>query len=358
MKVLFWVPYPTEGASNRYRIEQYLPLLEKEGIRCVVRPFWTSRAYRILYQKGRYLRKTWYFLRGALRRIMDTVTLARYDAIVVHREAFPVGGALFERLASAMKVPLVFDFDDAIFLPAVSPSNRFADKLKDSGKTGRIISLSARVIAGNRYLADYARLFNPRTTVIATSIDCAAYKPAPARIRKEFTIGWIGSITTLEFLRTIEDALREVCRRYPQVRVRIVGGDYSVAGLPALTSTLWKLSTELEELRGFDAGVMPMPDTLWTRGKCAFKAILYMGLGIPSVASPVGVINEVIRHGENGFLASTTQEWVEYLSRLIEDPQERSKISLAARKTVEERFSVQANYPLFKQVILDAIKKS
>ena len=99
----------------------------------------------------------------------------------------------------------------------------------------------------------------------------------------------------------------------------------------------------MEDLQDIDIGIMPLPDTDWTRGKCGLKGLQYMGLAIPTIMSPVGANMQIIKHGVNGFLASTKEEWVDYLSQLIESEELRKKLGEAGRKTVEEQFSVEAN---------------
>ena len=355
MKILFWVPYPTEGASNRYRVEQYLPQLEAAGITYSLRPFWASAGYRILYKRGNLLKKIYYFILGTASRLIDLLCIARYDMVFIHREAYPIGGAFFEKALSLIGKPVIFDFDDAIFLPASSHQNSFIKILKDPAKIMEIAKKSNYVIAGNNYLAEFAYRFNPNVKVIPTSIDTDRFFSKTGEgFKKEVTIGWIGSGTTIKFVYAIREAIIRLSKKYDNVIFKIIGGDLDIENLHNIVNKPWSLSEEIEDLRSFDIGIMPMADNAWTRGKCGFKTILYMSMGIPSVCSPVGVNKEIISDGENGFLADGEDEWVEKLSRLIEDKDLRARIGSTGRKTIEERYSVKVNAPEFLSIIRQA----
>lgn len=350
MRILFWVPYPTQGASNRYRVEQYLPFL-KERYKAQLRPFWSGPAYKILYERGRHLRKLFFFLLGLLSRAYDLTRMFSFDIVFIHREACPIGGAFFERLAARSGRPIIFDFDDAIFLPSSSHYNNFIEKFKMPKKVGAIIRKSSAVIAGNNYLADFSRRFNHNTWMIPTCIDTDKYRFYGKEDKGEVVIGWVGSITTLDFLRPMENVFRRLSLKFSNLKFKIIGGHFSFNGLSNITSVAWSESGEESELLSLDIGIMPMPDNEWTKGKCGFKAILYMSMGLPCVCADVGANKDIIEDGVNGYLASGEDEWVNKLTLLAESAQLRRKIGAAGRKTVEERFSLKANAPKFLAVI-------
>lgn len=351
MKILFWVPYPKEGASNRYRVEQFLPTLENAGIEYDLHPFWNSAAFRILYKDGRYLRKFYFFVIGTFFRLVDILNIFNYDFVFIHREAFPIGCVFLEGILSKLKKPFIFDFDDAIFISSSSIPNSFIEKLKNPQKINKIIKLCECVIAGNGYLADFALRYNSNVSIIPTSIDTDKYYPMHSRRDDRVTIGWIGSITTLHFLKLLNNVFLGLSRRFPQLKLMIIGGNFSLDGFSDITCIPWSMENEISEMKSFDIGIMPMPDNEWTRGKCGFKAILYMSMAIPCVCSAVGVNKEIIISGENGFLAETEDEWMSKLSLLIEDCQLRKRIGLAGRAIVEERYSVKVNAPKFLEII-------
>lgn len=352
MKILFWIPYPKEGASNRYRIEQYLPYLKKESIEFALRSFWISSAYRILYVRGRYFQKSCYFILGTISRIVDLLNIHRYDLIIIHRESYPIGGAIFESILHLLKKPFIFDFDDAIFFPSNSRINNFIEKFKCPGKIAVIIKLSKAVIAGNSYLAEFALNHNRNVFIVPTAIDTSKYRLRQKTHEDSITVGWMGSVTTAEFLYMIEGVFVRLSKRFKNVGFKMVGGDdIRIPGLTNITSKPWSLNAEMEDLASFDIAIMPMPDNEWTKGKCGFKAILYMSMGIPCVCSAVGVNKEIIHDGVNGFLAKTEEEWVDKLSRLITDERLRIKLGETGRRTVENCYSLAVNAPKFIEII-------
>ena len=351
MRVLFWVPYPTEGASNRYRVEQYLPYLEKEGIRYSLHPFWSSSAYKILYKNGYYIKKSYFFICGTISRIIDLLRIARYEIVFIHREAYPIFGAIFETALSILNKPIIFDFDDAIFLPASSRPNNFIEGLKKPAKVINTLVKSKHVIAGNSYLSNFALRYNRSVTIIPTSIDTDKYYSKNRKASDEIVIGWMGSITTIDFLNLISGAFIQLSKEFHNIIFKIVGGDFSIEGLSNIISKPWLLEDEIEDLKSFDIGIMPMPDNEWTRGKCGFKAIHYMNMGIPCVCSPVGANKEIVTDGINGFLAKSEEEWIEKLSLLIENSELRKKLGMQGRKTVEEKYSVKVNAPKYLEVL-------
>lgn len=344
MKALFLVPYPTEGASNRIRVEQYIPYLKSQGIHCRVRSFLNRRFFEILYRPHHIIEKIFWLLICTANRIFDIVRALKYDIIFIHRETYPLGGPIIELILHKMKKPIVFDFDDSIFLPSTSEHNTYIERFKRPDKISKIIRLSRKVIAGNDYLEGYALKYNRNVIVIPSSVDTEKYCPDTTRQDKEkLIIGWIGSNTTKNFLYDIEDALVELSARYNNIEIEIVGADFYSPKLKNVVNRAWSLEDEVRVIRGFDIGIMPMPDNVWTRGKCGFKALLYMSVGISVVCSPVGVNNQIIEDGVTGFFAKDKTEWIERLSVLINDKALREKIGASARRKVEERYSVKNN---------------
>lgn len=353
MKVLFWVPYPTEGPSNRFRVEQYLPYLKERGIVYSLRPFWGSRVYKILYEHGHYLKKTYYFIKGIVGRIKDVMNLRDYDLVFVHREACSIGGAFFEKIASARK-PMIYDFDDSVFLPTYSSANRIARLLKMPRKIAQIVRMSCSVIAGNNYLRGYAAQYNGNVAVLPTPIDTNRYSPArnAAGDKHKVVIGWIGSYTNNQYLGIVRNALLELVRKYgSSIEVRLIGCRRDFLNAPGVTCRNWSLSSEISDLQGFDIGIMPIWDDDWTRGKCAFKIVQYMSVGASVVASPVGLNKEIVRDGVNGFLAADEKEWLEKLCLLIDNPAIRQRFALEGRATIEREYSLKVMAPKFISIL-------
>lgn len=355
MKILFWVPYPTAGASNRYRVEQYLPYLESAGIGYSVHPFWSKAAYKILYEKGHHLRKAAALIYGTILRLLDVILIGRYDAVFIHREAYPIGGAIFENFLSILKKLIIFDFDDAIFLHASSPANNFIDRFKRPEKVKVVFKKSNHIIAGNRYLFDFALKYNNHATIVPTCIDTDKFYPMTAERDSGVVIGWMGSVTTVNFLDGLNDIFGVLLNQFPGLKLKIVGGKLPLGDHIKVINKAWRLEDEIDDLKSFDIGIMPIPDNDWTKGKCGLKAILYMGMGIPCVCSDVGANKEIIVDGVNGFLARTKEEWIKKLSLLISNPMLRRDMGLEGRKTVEEKYSLKVNAPIVLNVIRSVV---
>lgn len=350
MNILFIVPYPKEGPSNRFRVEQYLPYLSRDGYQYCLRPFWNSKAYQILYKKGHYFKKILYLFLGIFNRFIDISSIFKYDAVFIHREACPFGPPFFEWLIYRFNKPIIFDFDDAIFLQNFNPANSIYRFLKFPSKTKKIIKMSKKVIVANKFLEEFASEFNPCVHIIPTPIDTEKFTIAK-RDSKEITIGWIGSPTTAPYLNLVFNAMQELSKKYDFILKTVgTGSPFSIPGVK-IDNYDWDLEREIHDFQCIDIGIYPLPDTLWVRGKAAFKAIQYMAVGVPVVASPVGMTKDLIQDGINGFLAGSEEEWIEKISRLIEDSDLRRKIGLSGRKTVEERFSVDVNAPKFLKIL-------
>lgn len=341
MKVLFLTPYPLgKGPNVRFRLECYLPYLERSGVQYKVRSFASERFYRILYKRGYFLKKLFFTVYGYFIRLFHFFESLDYDVICVLREVSPFGPAVFPYLWRLFGRRVIYDFDDAIYLKNISQVNRMVAFLKCPANTRIFIRLSQRVIAGNNHLAWYARRYNSRVITIPTPIDTIHFAPVQNGEREKICIGWSGSWTTLPHFYLVKEELKELTICYPFIQVKVFGSHAAHIPGVSLEALDWDLESELEQLRRFDIGIMPLPDDEWSRGKCGFKLLMYMALGIPSVSSPIGVNAEIIRDGENGFLASSGEEWIKKLSLLISDPLLRQRIATAGRKTVEEKYSV------------------
>ena len=358
-RVLVLSPVPIEGAGFRFRIGQYIPTLEQQGFQVTASPFFTSDFFDVVYAPGRWLTKLLLFLRQTATRVRELATSRQYDLFLVYREAFPIGPPLFERLLVALTGrPIVYDFDDAIFLPNASHANRLMSALKWYRKVSTIIGMSDQTIAGNEFLASYARTRTSAVHVIPTSVDTTKFTPgSPARRRRPDgpVVGWIGSHSTTKYLRSLGPVLAQVRRAHP-FSLYVAGTDapIEVDGVE-VTSAKWALDREVEDFQRCDIGVYPLWDDPWAQGKCGFKAIQFMACGVPVVAAAVGVNCEIIEDGVNGFLAANEREWIDKLTRLLADCRLRESMGQAARRTVEERYSLAVNAPRFAAALREAV---
>jgi glycosyltransferase involved in cell wall biosynthesis len=363
MRVLALVPaiYNT-SPSQRYRLEQWEPLLRERGVEITYAPFEDEELHSLVYKPGNLLKKMGLVSRGFARRLSHVNKARNYDLVYIMREAALLGPPVFERLLHQQRTPVVFDFDDAIFVSYRSPSNGYLSYLKFASKTKTICRLSSHVMVGNAYLADYARQVNDNVTVIPTTIDTDRYQLPAREPRNEsqngpLVIGWTGSHSTVQHLDTLREALRELAKT-EKFQLRVIGTPTYECPPLDVEVRMWHAETEVTDLDGIDIGVMPLPEDKWSKGKCGLKALQFMALGIPTICSPVGVNSQIIQDGVNGFLAKSKAEWIEKLTCLLRSPELRHRLGEAGRATVLENYSARTQaprvYEVFKSVVRDA----
>lgn len=342
MKIIFISPYPRAGGSSRFRIYQYLPFLQANGHEVFVHPFLNDAGYQTMYLPGRIVQKIFIVLSGMWRTLRLLPKIKSYDVCIVHREVALAGPGVLEWLVAKFSRNLVYDFDDAVFEPHVSSANRLFAVLKSTQKIPHLISRCHAVIAGNSYLEDYARQYCAKTFQLPTPVDVKRFVPRLSKTNISIIIGWIGSHSTSPYLTIVAEALKNLQTEFGRhIGIEIVGaGNFRFEKLEA-NYRPWVLEKEVSDLQGFDIGIMPMPDNRWTRGKCGFKALQYMSVGIPVVCSPVGMNRDIVMHGENGFWAETSAEWQQALHLLISDAELRKRMGEKGRRLVDERFSLE-----------------
>jgi len=346
LKILFLFPYPLEQApSQRFRFEQYFAALVHAGYSINSQSFWGDYYWKVLYKKGNSFQKLAGLLNGFWRRFKILGQVPSSDFVFIHRELAPVGPPVFEWLiAKVFRKKIVFDFDDAIWLPNTSEQNSFAASLKWHSKPGSICRWAYKVSVGNSYLAAYSRLYNTQVVVNPTTIDTQHHFRSPSQKKAGSlpVIGWTGTHSTLPYLNALWAVLESVFAKVP-FEFLVIANERPAVEYPWLRFLPWKKETEIADLCSFDIGVMPLTDDEWSRGKCGFKALQYMALSIPTVASPVGVNQEIIHNGVNGVLCASESEWFQALLKLLASEKERERIGEAGKKTVDERYSVASN---------------
>jgi len=356
MRVLALVPsiYDT-SPGQRFRIEQWEPILAAGGVELTYAPFETDELKAVLHTGGNVLAKVGAVTKNMRLRSRELDNIADYDLVYLFREAAILGPPWFERKIAKASVPIVFDLDDAIFVSYKSPSNGYLSYLKFPTKTAEICSLSAHIMPGNEYLREYCSKYNQNLTIIPTTIDTCKYTVVERPEPEIVTIGWSGSFSTVQHLDTVRDVLQELAK-IEKFRLRVIGTpNYKIPGVDT-EAMQWRSSTELDDLREIDIGLMPLPDEDWSRGKCGLKALQYMALGIPTICSPVGVNSTIIKDGENGYLADGTAEWVEKLKLMLHSPELRRRIGMAGRKTVEDEYSAKVIAPRVLEIFRSVAK--
>jgi glycosyltransferase involved in cell wall biosynthesis len=356
MRVVFFVPHSNLAAGCRYRVHQFLPFLRQQGVVCDVHELVDADFYRYFYARGRTLTKAARLASAGVRRFAEVYAAGEYDAIFIHRECFPMGPALFERLLARRGPPMLLDFDDAIYLPR---AGFLRNLVRNPAKTNVIAQLVDHVVVANDHLAAFARAYNRHVTVIPTCVDTdelfvprSYTSDLPPQNGRPVRLGWIGSHSTSRYLEGLGKVLARVAARHP-IELLVVGAGRDVV-IPAVkvVNKRWTLETEVEDFRSLDIGVYPLDDDLWELGKPGFKTIQYMAVGVPSVMSRAGSAARVVTDGVDGFLASGDDEWVNKVCRLIEEPELRIAIARAGREKAEREYSIRANGPR----LLDAIR--
>jgi len=350
-KVLFiGLHRPDRSPSQRFRFEQYIDFLNGENYDCSQAYLLNEKNDKIFYAAGKYFQKALIVVHSLWVLIKQSF-FKKYDIVFVQREAFMLGTSYFERRMSK-RSKLIFDFDDAIWMPQTGENkskNRLLHFLKNPDKTKDLIKTAHMIFAGNQYLANFALPMNSNVKIVPTTIDTDIYQVVSKSMDAEkVCIGWSGSFSTIIHFEHILEVLKELKNKYHnKIYFKVIGDEDFVNDDLEIQGIRWRKDTEVEELSEIDIGIMPLPDDEWTKGKCALKGLLYMALGIPAVMSPVGVNTDIIQDGTNGFLALSNSEWVQKLSLLIDSPEIRKKVGLEGRKVVEKHFSIEANKNLY-----------
>ncbi|WP_317899492.1 glycosyltransferase family 4 protein [Aurantibacillus circumpalustris] len=343
---------PKRSPSQRYRFEQYLPFLKQHGFNFTFSYLLNEKDDTTFYSQGNFLVKIFILIKSVLIRLKDCFRFKNFDIIFIQREASFLGTSYFEKRAHKSGAYVIFDFDDSIWLADTSPGNKKWEFIKKPEKFFRNISYANCVIAGNSYLAKKSQTINKNTKVIPTTIDTDFHMPKPKLRNNEIiTIGWSGSISTVKHFETLLPVLMKIKLAYGnKVNFKVLGDPhYSSADLNVIPKA-WTETTEVDELNSFDIGIMPLPDDAWANGKCGLKALSYMACEIAVVISAVGINKEIVEQDKNGFLASTEDEWFRCLSQLIDDKTIRNEMGKAGRKTVIERYSVEANKAKYLEI--------
>jgi glycosyltransferase involved in cell wall biosynthesis len=292
-------------------------------------------------------------LRSYVRRLETLLQRRRYDLIWIEKEALPWIPMWLER-AFLHGVPYVVDFDDAWF-HRYEHHPRWAARVLLGSKIDGVMERASVVVAGNEYLAQRARRAGARhVEVIPSVIDLARYRDVGdvrGHTNGSVVVGWIGTPLNAHYLNKIEPALRRLAR-HEKIILHIVGAKApsQLAGLPVKIFE-WREATEVDRICAFDMGIMPLDDSAWERGKCAYKLLQVMAAGTPVIASPVGTNSEVVRHGINGLLADSTEEWVAALGRLAADKDLRSRLGQEARRTIEDNYSLDRLLPRLSSIL-------
>lgn len=349
VRVYFIVPAPLGiSPGQRFRFEHYLNSLEENGIKYKVSSFYTIKGWGRLYKPGHFVGKVLSVGLGLIRRIRDLFLIWPYNFVYVYREAMPIGPPVFEWIISKLfKKKIIYDFDDAIWIPVSSEQNKITSHFKCFWKVGRICKWSYKVSVGNGFLLNFVSQFNKNGLIIPTVVDTNnVHNEVQKHNNGDLVIGWTGTFSTLKYLEMVLIALQKLQERIDFSFLVIANKDPKL-NLSKYQFVQWNKETEIEDLMKMHIGIMPLQNNDLEKGKCGFKAIQYLSLGIPAVVSPVGVNKDVVEDGVNGFIANNEQEWISALERLLNNKKLRIEFGEAGRKKIVDEYSVHSSFPLF-----------
>lgn len=339
------------AGSSRMRSYQYFPYLEKAGMKITVKPFFDDDYLKDFYAGKKNISTV---IKSYLRRLFVLFSVFKYDRVVIEKEVFPFLPAVAEWMLRLFGVRYVVDYDDAIFHNYDLSSNPLMKKLLGN-KIAKVMKYSGTVVAGNTYLADYAKKSGAKNIeIIPTVIDLVRYPIKQEAQYDKFIVGWIGTKTTFEkHLLPCKKWIKELQNQDSNIQFNIVGITQDMDLGKNVKYIQWTEQTEVSEILKMDVGIMPLQDSQWEKGKCAYKLIQYAACGIPGVASDVGMNKEVCVDSKSGFIAETNEEWIEKILVLKNNKESRIKMGGYARNLVRNQFCIQVTANRLRHILIN-----
>jgi L-malate glycosyltransferase len=358
-RMLVVCPYPFGVApSQRLKFEQYYDIFREDGWDITIRPFISPTFWKVIYKKGHVLQKAFFTIAGYLKRFGLLGSVGRYDLVYVHLWATPFGPPIYETLLRKLSRKMVYDIDDLVYLKNTrNAAHPLVSIVKGRNKPIYLMKHADHVVTCTPYLDNFVRQHNLHTTDISSTVDTdQRYHVVNSYADKQtVTIGWSGSLSTSKYFYLLKNVFLKLQQRH-SFRLLVMGDPgVTIPGLD-IEAIPWKEEYEISTLQRFDIGVYPLPEEDWVYGKSGLKAIQYMALGIPTVATAIGANYRVIEDGVSGFLVKTDDEWVNALSELIRDSGLRKTIGSKARARVEQMFSIKANKEKYLQILNGLVK--
>ena len=362
MKVLALSSYPVEAAATRFRLQQFIAPLAARGIDLEMRPFLTSQQFQDLYRRNAAAKVAAGLVKSGAQRLFHLAAARTADVVLVQREAMLLGPPVIEWiLTHALRRPMVLDLDDATYVSYESPTyGAISKRLKWFSKTDDLIKSATMVICGNRSIAEYAAAKGASTRIIPTVVDMDIFKPlARLDTRPPLVLGWIGTHSTFPYLESIFPVLSLLAEHF-DFRLKVVGAGRDQITIPGITTEnlAWSMDREVRDFQSLDVGLYPIDAKLysgkWAQGKSGFKAVQYMAVGVPFVATPVGGSAEIGEPGVTHFFASTNDEWYRSLERLMRDPDQRLKMGAAGRAHAVAHYGLEDQADKLARTLLEA----
>jgi glycosyltransferase involved in cell wall biosynthesis len=347
MDILYFTKYSRKAASSRMRSFQYFPYLEKHGMNITVKPLFNDNYLKSIYEGKK---SKIHVIQAYLSRLWALFSVYKYDKVVIEKELFPYMPAFFEWLFHLFNVKYIVDYDDAIFHNYDQHPSTLIKTLLGN-KISSVMRYSYAVVAGNEYLA--AKAFEAgaiNVFIIPTVIDLDRYTKSSKQDNK-IIIGWIGTRSTFEkHLFPKKDWIKKAIAKHG-VEFHVVGVTNDLGLGEGVLYFPWSELTEVNSILNFDVGIMPLEDSLWEKGKCSYKLIQYMACGLPVIASPVGMNNEVVQENVNGFLVRNEQEWLEAIEHYVKERTLRIDHGRKGRISVEQKYCLQVTAPQLLNII-------
>ncbi len=354
-KILFLSPYPHDRApSQRLKFEQYFDVFRFEEYQIQTSSFVSENFWKIIYKKGNNILKLYYTFCGYIKRLIILFTIRKYDIVYIHLWVTPFGMPFFEWLYLKLSKKVIYDIDDMVFLGHSSDANSFIQSLKGTRKMIYLMKKANHVITCTPKLDEFVRKYNNNTTDISSTVDTNKRYMAKKEYKSndEIILGWSGSHSTSKYLYLLKDVIKEIAVNY-NIKLIVMGdASFMIDGVN-IESKEWKEEYEVETLEQFDIGLYPLPNEDWVLGKSGLKAIQYMALGIPTIATAIGANFRIIENEKNGFLVEIedVKFWYNRIEQLINSKNLRNELGTEGRKTVEEKYSIEANKQKYLSVI-------
>jgi glycosyltransferase involved in cell wall biosynthesis len=352
-RIVVICPHP-EGVApgQRLKYEQYFNHFRENGFEVVVKPFMTNRFWDIVYKKGNIAEKIFWTVYGYIRRIALIPFLPFYDGVYVFLNVTPFGFPVLESVYATLNPQMIYDIDDLVFLGNTSKVNSLVSLLKRPEKYTYLMRHAKHVIVCTPYLQQYALERNNHVTDISSTINTDTYLPVNAYSNERpLIIGWSGSHSTLKYFYLLKDILLELRKEF-NFKILIFGvQECKMDGLD-IEVVPFHESMEVPTLQRLDIGVYPLPlDEQWVYGKSGLKALQYMALGIPTVATSIGANLRIIESNVSGILVTNKDEWLSALKKLMHDSEMRKKIGLSGNEKVVAEYSIHANKETYLNIL-------
>jgi L-malate glycosyltransferase len=361
-RMLVLCPYPIGvAAGQRLKFEQYYDDWRAAGWQITVSPYMDMALWSVAFQRGRWAAKLIGGARGYWRRIRDLFRIGDFDLVYCFMYATPLGPAFMERMVRLFAKKLVFDIEDNVLigqpLARKDNPNWLISLLRGRAKSQVLIRTADHVVTSSPSLNERCLEINRRRacTYISSSLDSDRFIPAAMREKRgSVTIGWTGTFSSRPYLDLLRPVFQKLARKR-RFRLRVIGNfDYELPGVD-LEVIRWTAEREVADLQSIDIGVYPLPVDEWISGKSGLKAIQYMMMGLPCVATDVGTTPLIISDGENGLLVRTDEQWLEALERLIDEPELRRRLGEQARRDAVSKYSTAVIAERYRRVLGQAI---